>query len=209
MMDAWERRVRRAAALEVQWPFAAEILGFFRGLAELRRDLVRMKPGEAQTALADWVRTNGPSGLADAAFSEPPFCVFLPGRADRPEPPGEGRCPACNRPPLVSILREDKSAETVRRTLLCSGCLGEWDFPRVVCPECREERPEKLPRFTAEEIPWIRVEACELCRKYLKSVDLSKHPEADPLVDDLGSTPLDIIARERGYSKISPNLAGC
>lgn len=117
-------------------------------------------------------------------------------------------CPRCGNPPQVSVLREDKVAETVRRSLVCSLCSLEWEFPRVACPACREERPEKLPRFTAEEIPWIRVEACDTCMKYLKSVDLTKEPDAEPVVDELASTPLDVVAREKGYAKLTPNLAG-
>ena len=117
-------------------------------------------------------------------------------------------CPCCGRPPLLGILREDREAETVRRTLLCSLCSLEWDFPRVLCPACLEEKTEKLPRFTAQEVPWIRVEACDACGKYLKAVDLSKEPAAEPVVDELASTPLDLLARERGYEKIAPNLAG-
>ena len=65
-----------------------------------------------------------------------------------------------------------------------------------------------MPRYTAQEIPWVRVEACDSCMKYLKAVDLTKNPDAEPIVDELASTPLDIIARERGYTKLVPNLAG-
>jgi hypothetical protein len=32
--------------------------------------------------------------------------------------------------------------------------------------------------------------------------------DAEPVVDELASTPLDVIAREHGYTKIAPNLAG-
>lgn len=118
------------------------------------------------------------------------------------------RCPFCGSRPIASLLREDRTAETVRRTLVCSLCAAEWEFPRVLCPGCREERPEKLPRYTAQEIPWIRVEACDTCRRYLKSVDLTVNADAEPVVDELASTPLDVLARERGYEKIVPNLAG-
>jgi FdhE protein len=78
----------------------------------------------------------------------------------------------------------------------------------VVCPRCREERPEKLPRYTAQEIPWMRVEACDTCRTYLKSADLTVNAHVEPVVDELASVPLDVIAREAGYSKLAANLAG-
>jgi formate dehydrogenase maturation protein FdhE len=120
----------------------------------------------------------------------------------------EAQCPVCESGPAVSLLREDKAADTVRRTLICPFCSQEWDFARVLCPSCKEERPEKLPRYTAQEIPWMRVEACDSCGQYLKSVDLTQNWEAEPIVDELASTPLDVIAREHGYTKIAPNLAG-
>jgi FdhE protein len=109
---------------------------------------------------------------------------------------------------VAGVLREDREAGALRRSLVCSRCAREWDFPRILCPRCREERPEKLPRFAAEEIPWVRLEACDSCRRYLKAIDLSRNPAAEPLVDELGATPLDLAARERGYEKIAPNLAG-
>ena len=133
-------------------------------------------------------------------------------RFQRSDPPAPGEplrnCPDCGFFPIVSLLREDKAAETVRRSLICSLCSREWEFPRVLCPSCNEEKPEKLPRYTAQEIPWVRVEACDTCKKYLKSVDLTVNWDAEPIVDELASTPLDVIAREHGYTKIAPNLAG-
>jgi FdhE protein len=123
-------------------------------------------------------------------------------------PKSPSRCSFCAGRPLVSVLREDRNAETVRRTLICGLCSTEWDFARVLCPACDEENPEKLPRYTAQEIPWMRVEACDSCGKYLKSVDLTLNGDAEPVVDELASTPLDVIAHEHGYVKITPNLAG-
>jgi FdhE protein len=108
----------------------------------------------------------------------------------------------------VGILRDDPEAQALRRFLLCSVCALEWEFPRVVCPSCGEERPEKLPRFTESGTPWIRVEGCESCRAYVKSVDLSKEPAADPAVDELASMALDLAARSRGFAKAHLNLAG-
>ena len=148
------------------------------------------------------------SRLVARIVLQPYMAGLWEGGAPTPSAELSGRCPICRVPPTAGVLREDKQAETLRRTLLCSLCTTEWDYPRVLCPNCAEESPEKLPRYTAQEIPWIRVEACDSCGRYLKSVDLTREPEAEPWVDELGSTPLDLIARERGYAKIAPNLAG-
>ncbi|MBI3854145.1 MAG: formate dehydrogenase accessory protein FdhE [Planctomycetes bacterium] len=143
-------------------------------------------------------------------FLQPAVMTSVPPHRDGEPVPGgtSPRCPDCGDRPQVSVLREDKSAETLRRSLICARCSREWDFARVLCPHCREEKPEKLPRYTAQEIPWMRVEACDSCGKYLKSVDLTLNWAAEPVVDELASTPLDVIAREHGYVKIVPNLAG-
>ena len=178
------------------------------GLAAAAAELERASEGEKLRLLRH------PEGL-DAVKAFFPRVLLQPhamlradagpaGDADLPA----GACPRCGGAPLMGVLREDRQAETVRRSLLCSFCSLEWSFPRVVCPRCREERPEKLPRYTAREIPWMRVEACDTCRTYLKAVDLTVDAHADPVVDELASVPLDAIALERGYSKLAANLAG-
>ena len=51
-------------------------------------------------------------------------------------------------------------------------------------------------------------EACESCRHYLLSIDVASDPKAVPLVDELAAIPLDLYARDRGFTKITPNLMG-
>jgi FdhE protein len=55
---------------------------------------------------------------------------------------------------------------------------------------------------------YIRVEACDTCKTFLKSVDLSKNGLAVPVVDELASTALTIWADEHGYTKLETNLFG-
>jgi formate dehydrogenase maturation protein FdhE len=54
----------------------------------------------------------------------------------------------------------------------------------------------------------LRIEACDSCRHYVKSVDLTRLRFADPLVDEVASAPLDAWARDHGYSKTELNLIG-
>ena len=56
--------------------------------------------------------------------------------------------------------------------------------------------------------PHIRIEACDTCRRYLLSIDLTTDPAAVPLVDEMSAIPLDLYAREQGFSKITTNLMG-
>jgi len=115
-------------------------------------------------------------------------------------------CPFCTRKPGMAVLRP--LGDGARRNLVCGFCLCEWEFRRIVCPGCDEKDHAKLPVYTAEEFPYIRVECCESCHTYLKSIDLSKNGLAEPLVDELASVPLDLWAQERGYAKLRPNLLG-
>lgn len=181
-------------------------------LARAAAELEKAPEEEKRRLLLDFLHR--PSGL-EAVTAFFPQVLLQPHAMLRAEagPGGDadlpsGTCPGCGRAPLAGVLREDRQAETVRRSLVCSFCALEWSFPRVVCPRCREERPEKMPRLTAREIPWVRVEGCDTCGTYLKAVDLTLAPDAEPVVDELASTPLDLIARERGYARLASNLAG-
>jgi FdhE protein len=114
------------------------------------------------------------------------------------------RCPVCSGRPLVGALRED--GQGASRLLVCARCLIEWRYRRVVCAECGEQRFDALPVYTAEAFPHVRIEACDSCRSYLKTIDLTKNGLAVPLVDDLASVPLDLWAQERGYRRTRANL---
>ena len=107
--------------------------------------------------------------------------------------------------PLGVLLPEGDGA---KRFLLCSFCSQEWEFRRILCPTCGEEAEDKLPVYVAEQLPHVRVEACETCKFYLRTVDLTKDGHAVPLVDDLAAIPLSLWASEHAYSRLQPNLLG-
>ena len=98
--------------------------------------------------------------------------------------------------------------EGARRFLVCALCGGEWSVFRILCPACFEEDPQKLPSFAAESHSAVRIEACETCRRYVKSIDLSADARPSPEVDDLVSLSMDLWAREQGFERIEPGLAG-
>ena len=121
----------------------------------------------------------------------------------------ERRCPFCGGKPQVSFLQSKESnAESGNRDLICATCLSTWEFRRVVCANCGEERPAKLGYFHSPEFDHVRIEACDTCKYYIKGVDLTRLGFAVPLVDEVAAAPLDIWAREHGYEKIEINLLG-
>lgn len=62
--------------------------------------------------------------------------------------------------------------------------------------------------YTAPNFPHVRVEACDTCRHYMKTVDLAKDSQAVPVVDELATIPLNLWAVEQGYNKSQLNLLG-
>jgi FdhE protein len=122
----------------------------------------------------------------------------------------DGGCPRCGgRPQLSYFVESGESLLTAPRHLLCSRCTGSWIHERTACPSCGERSTGKLPIFAdTERFPALRADACETCRRYLITVDGRKDPAAVPIVDELVALPLDLHVRERGFSKIVPNLMG-
>jgi FdhE protein len=134
-----------------------------------------------------------------------PYAEFVRLRADMKWDGYTGSiCPFCGRKPGLGALRQQ--GDGGRRCLLCSFCLAEWDFRRIVCPGCGEEDHRNLPVYTASQFDHVRVECCDRCKQYIKTVDMTKTGLAEPVIDELASVPLDLWAREHGYTKLQRNL---
>jgi FdhE protein len=142
-------------------------------------------------------------------------------------------CPACGGLPQVSYFASGpEDLVTGHRYLLCSRCAGTWAYTRMSCASCGEDRTEKLVVYSeigtlqgerSNEIvrkedpnvntgdarfPHLRIDGCTTCRHYLINVDLGRDGRAVPEVDELAALPLDLYAKERGLTKIAPNLMG-
>jgi FdhE protein len=124
-------------------------------------------------------------------------------------------CPSCGRKPQLAMLSDEPDMPGVQegasgafRFLMCGDCLTVWPFPRIACAGCGEREPTRLPYYSSEALPYLRVECCDSCRHYLKAVDLTSDRRPIPPVDELGAIPLDLWAQERGYTKIRRNLVG-
>jgi FdhE protein len=133
-------------------------------------------------------------------------CAIAP--IDRQAPRSDNHCPFCGGSPQLSMLVSAGDADGGGRQLLCATCLTVWPFRRVVCVYCGEEDERKTGYFHTAEFDHLRVDACESCKHYLKTVDLTKLGLAVPLVDEVAGAPLDLWAREQGYEKVELNLVG-
>ncbi len=123
-------------------------------------------------------------------------------------PRHEGRCPACGNGAVVSVRREVPESMGAARSLVCALCGTEWLFPRIRCAACQEQDPAKLPSFQTAAHPAVRIEACETCRQYVKSLDLTLDARPIPEVDDLASLAMDLWAVEEGWTRLEPGWAG-
>lgn len=115
-------------------------------------------------------------------------------------------CPLCGAKPIVGVLRS--KGDGAEKSLVCMLCSHEWIFRRIYCPACGEEREPQMAFYSAPEIAHVRVDVCDSCHTYLKSIDLTKMGLAVPTVDELAAIPLDLWAREHGYEKLQINLLG-
>jgi len=115
-----------------------------------------------------------------------------------------GYCPVCGSQPERGELRIDAG----ERFLECSSCSFKWRFKRVVCPFCGNDKSEKLRFFNTEgDGKAYRVDVCEECKKYIKTIDLREvQGEVIPLVEDMGTLHLDMIAEKEGYTRGVPGF---
>jgi FdhE protein len=115
-------------------------------------------------------------------------------------------CPFCLCRPQLGVLRPE--GEGGKRYLLCSLCGSEWEYRRVICPNCEESDKEKLPVFKSNQVPHVKLSACETCHTYLKCIDLGIEGHAVPEIDDIASLPMSIWMTEHGFRPIKLNLFG-
>ena len=116
----------------------------------------------------------------------------------------KGYCPVCGSQPERGELRIDAG----ERFLECSACSFKWRFKRVVCPFCGNDDSKKLRFFNTEtDGKAYRVDVCEECKKYIKTIDLREvQGDVVPIVEDIGTLHLDIIAEKEGYIRGVPGF---
>jgi FdhE protein len=120
----------------------------------------------------------------------------------------KGACSFCGGGPWVASRVAAPGSDGAQRILHCALCASSWQVSRVKCPACEEGDPVKLPTFSVPEYPSARIEACESCGGYVKSIDLTADARGIPEVDDLASVSLDLWALENGFERLEPGLAG-
>lgn len=117
----------------------------------------------------------------------------------------KGRCPVCGGQPMMAKLEQ----ETGKRLLQCHLCRTQWSFKRLECPFCGNGDQGTLRFFYDQEDPLYRVDVCDECKAYLKTVDARQtNDEVVPLVENLATVHLDVIAAREGFRKEDIKLWG-
>jgi len=111
------------------------------------------------------------------------------------EPWLQGYCPICGSAPILSILEDEG-----RRKLVCSFCGHLWSAKRVHCPYCDSSQNKDLHYFYSEEEKDTRVDLCDHCKKYLKTLDTRKIDRLIyPPLEQISTVHLDLKAQEMGF----------
>jgi FdhE protein len=113
----------------------------------------------------------------------------------------KGYCPVCGSLPFLSLLKQ----ETGKRFLLCSFCGFEWRAERISCPFCETKELGSLQFFQAEGEELYRIDLCEKCHQYIKTIDARVIEVLDPSLEDLATLHLDLVAAKKGYKRPVPN----
>ncbi|MBN1828970.1 MAG: formate dehydrogenase accessory protein FdhE [Deltaproteobacteria bacterium] len=109
----------------------------------------------------------------------------------------EGFCPICGREPKIGRLVEKENG----RMLFCNQCGYEWLYQLVKCPFCNNEDEETLACYVVEDEERYRVDVCNRCNRYVKTVDFRNSSKtADLDVEDIATLHLDILANDEGYT---------
>ncbi len=91
------------------------------------------------------------------------------------------------------------------RFRVCGFCWHQWPLKRIECSFCGNSDGKTLFYFFNEQEKEYRVDCCDACKKYLKTVDNRKIDRIFyPPLEQVATLHLDIMARERGFETGAP-----
>lgn len=111
----------------------------------------------------------------------------------------KGSCPICG--DIPSFARFSKE-EDGKRYLWCSTCDLEWGFRRICCPFCGNSEHTKLKFLTTNHREELRIDVCENCKGYVKTIDERKIEQEEETIfikENVASLFLDVVAEENSY----------
>ena len=107
------------------------------------------------------------------------------------------RCPICGNMPGLGTLEDEGG-----KFLHCSFCGYKWRIKRLFCAFCGNQDHQTLGYFYSEEEPEYRVDTCDRCKNYIKTVDTRKLDRLlYPPLEQICTLHLDIKAEEAGFKR--------
>jgi len=110
-------------------------------------------------------------------------------------------CPVCGSLPSLNLLK----GEGGKRYSLCSYCGYQWRIARLSCSVCSNKEPGSLKYFYGEGEEAYRIDLCDKCNHYIKTIDYRNLEESDPSLEDLATLHLDVLAAQKGYERSVSN----
>jgi len=118
-----------------------------------------------------------------------------------PETWRKSHCPVCGSLPSLNLLE----GEGGKRHSLCSYCGYQWRIDRLFCAVCGNKEQGSLKYFYGEGEEACRVDLCDNCHHYTKTIDCRTLEAPDPCLEDLATLHLDVLAVQKGYKRSVPN----
>lgn len=111
----------------------------------------------------------------------------------------KGFCYVCGAAALLGELQGNDQEKHLR----CGSCGADWKFSRFQCMYCgNEDHDTQQQLFEETRREQQRVEACDVCKGYLKVIAAFAPTPSEMLpLEDFATLHLDYIAQERGYSR--------
>jgi FdhE protein len=111
-------------------------------------------------------------------------------------------CPTCGSLPAMAHL---VGADPARTRFLSCGCCGtRWQYRRIGCPFCENRDDHRLAVLMVEREAHLRIDYCQSCNGYLKTY--CGQGNESILLADWTSIHLDLVAGERGLSRLAASL---
>lgn len=91
-----------------------------------------------------------------------------------------------------------------KRFLYCSLCMHRWQYRRIACAVCGTEDASGLEYLSSEDESRYRIDVCNSCGGYVKTVRLAKFEdmdECDLAVENVLTPHLDSAAMKKGYKR--------
>lgn len=105
-------------------------------------------------------------------------------------------CPVCGNQPSMGCSNDMQN----HRLLWCHICSTEWQFELDTCPFCLNTNLDTLKYIFPPDRSPHRIDVCDSCHHYLKTIDGNIHDsQSNFTIDYLSTYPLDVLAIKNGY----------